>query len=65
MGAGFPVRMGLAAVGVTEGDVHAGKFFVLEKDADHFGEAEVGAEGKLADAITVFVRVALVPKFLF
>ena len=45
MRAGFPVGMGLAAVGVAEGDVHAGKFFVLEEDADHFRKSEVGAEG--------------------
>src|SRR6266403_876995 len=45
MGAGFPVGVGLAAVRVTEGDVHAGKFFVLKENADHLGEAEVSAEG--------------------
>src|SRR5258708_29693977 len=65
VGAGFPVGVGLAAVGVAEGDVHAGEFFVLKEDADHFGEAEVGAESELAYAITVFVGVAVVPEFLF
>src|SRR5258708_37887787 len=65
VGAGFPVGVGLAAVGVAEGDVHAGEFFVLKEDADHFGEAEVGAESELAYAITVFVGVAVVPELLF
>ena len=61
----FPVGVGLAAVGIAEGNMHAGKFFVLEQDADHFGEAEVGAEGQLADAVAVFVGVAILPEFLF
>src|SRR5216684_5006799 len=65
VGAGFPVGVGLAAVGVAEGDVHAGEFFVLKEDADHFREAEVGAESELAYAITVFVGVAVVPELLF
>jgi hypothetical protein len=33
----FPVGVGLAAVGVAKGDVDAGKFFVLQKDANHRG----------------------------
>src|SRR3984957_10444395 len=61
---GFPVGMGLAAVGVAEGDVDAGEFFVLEKNADHFGKTEVGAEGEFADAVAVFVGVAVIPEFL-
>src|SRR5260370_19504929 len=65
VGAGFPVGVGLAAVGVAEGDVDAGEFFVLKEDANHFGEAEVGAKSELAYAITVFVGVAVVPEFLF
>ena len=61
---GFPVGVGLAAVGIAESDVDAGKFFVLKKDADHFGEAEVGAEGEFADAVAIFVGVAVIPEFL-
>src|SRR5713226_8486696 len=45
--------------------MHAGEFFVLKEDADHFGEAEVGAEGELAYAVAVFVGVAVVPEFRF
>src|ERR1700688_3574117 len=56
--------MRLVAIRITEGDVHAGKFFVLKKIADHLGEAQVGAEGQLADAVAVFVGVAIVPEFL-
>ena len=32
---GFPVGMSLAAIGIAEGDVYAGKFFILKKNADH------------------------------
>lgn len=31
----FPVGVSLAAVRVAEGDVHARKFLVLQKNADH------------------------------
>src|ERR1700676_1445798 len=56
--------MGLVAVGIAEGDVHAGKFFVLQKVADHLREPEVGAESQLADAVAIFVGMAIVPEFL-
>src|ERR1700681_259368 len=56
--------MGLVAVGIAEGDVHAGKFFVLKEISNHLGEAEVGAEGQLADAVAVLVGMAIVPEFL-
>src|ERR1700757_3935975 len=55
VGFGFPVGVSLTAVWVAEGDVHAGEFFVLQKNADHFGKAEIGAESQFADAIAVFV----------
>src|SRR5579859_3518776 len=56
--------MGLVAVGIAEGDVYAGKFFVLQKIADHLRKPEVGAEGEFADAVAVFVGVAIIPEFL-
>src|SRR5260370_24415091 len=55
----------MAAVGIAEGDVDAGKFFVLKKNADHFGTSEVGAESEFDDAIAIFIGVALVPEFVF
>ena len=33
---GLPVRMGLAAVRIAERNVYAGKFLVLEQNANHF-----------------------------
>jgi len=42
--------------------VDAGDLFVLEEDADHALDAEVGAERKLTDAVAVLVGVAVVPE---
>src|SRR5215467_14995210 len=56
--------MRLAAVGIAKGDVDTGKLFVLKQDADHFGQSKIGSEGQLADAVAVFVGVAIVPEFL-
>src|SRR6266436_8512495 len=61
---GFPVGMGLASVGVSKRDVHAGKFFILQKNADHLGKSKIGAESELADTVAVFVGVAILPEFL-
>lgn len=61
---GFPVGVSLRTVGVAEGEVNAGEFFVLEQNANHFGEAEVGAKGKFADAVGIFVGVAVIPEFI-
>ena len=51
MGGGLPPRAGLGAVGVAKGDVHAGHFFVLQDVADDALDADVGADGDLADAV--------------
>ena len=32
---GSPIGVGLAAVGISECEVHAGKFIILEQNADH------------------------------
>src|SRR5690349_1967582 len=42
--------------------MNAGEFLVLKEHADHFGKAEVGAESQFADAIAVFVGVAIIPE---
>ncbi len=36
----IPVHVRLAGVRIAERNVHAGEFFVLKKDADHFRRAE-------------------------
>ena len=35
VGSGFPVGVGLAAVGIAEGNVDAGEFFVLQQNSNH------------------------------
>ena len=50
--------------GIAEGEVHAGDLFVLEQDADHLAQPEVGAERQLADPIAVAVGVAVGPEVL-
>ena len=60
----FPVGAGLAAVGIAEREVDAGDLLVLQQDADHVAEREVGAEGQLADAVAVLVGVAVAPELL-
>ena len=47
----LPVGVGLAAVRIAKGQVHAGEFLVLKQNADHFREAKVGAESQFADAV--------------
>src|SRR5438876_3688322 len=61
---GFPVRVSLAAVGIAKGEMHAGKLFVLEQHADHFGQSKIRSEGQLSDAVAVFVGVAILPELL-
>ena len=60
----LPVGVRLAAVGIAEREVHARHLLVLQQDADHVAETEVGAERELADAIAVGVGVAVVPEIL-
>ncbi len=52
----------MCAVGVAEGDVDAGEFFVLQDVADDALDADVGADGELADAVGVFVGVGVGPE---
>src|SRR6266851_2503703 len=62
MGGGLPWGSGVGAVGVAEGYVDAGEFFVLEDVADDALDADVGADGELADAVGVFVGVGVGPE---
>src|SRR5580698_3638785 len=62
VGAGAPGCAGVLAIGIAEGDVDAGKFLILENVADDALDAEVGADGKLAHAIGVFIGVRVGPK---
>ena len=65
MGTGAPGGAGVFAVGVAEGDVDAGEFFVLQDVSDDALDAEVGADGEFADAVGVFVGVGVGPEIGF
>ena len=52
----------MGAVGVSEGNVDAGEFLVLQDVADDPIDANVGADGELADAVGVFVGVGVGPE---
>src|SRR4029079_15665102 len=59
----LPWRAGLAAVGVAEGDEDPRNLLVLQQDADHLAEGDVGAERQFADPVAVLVGVAVGPEF--
>ena len=65
MSAGAPGGAGVFAVGVAKGDVDAGKFFVLQDVSNDALDAEVGADGKFANAVGVFVGVSVGPEIGF
>ncbi len=65
VGGRIPLRAGVRAVRIAEGDVDAGIFFVLQNLADHVVELDVGADGELADAVAVLVGVGVAPEILF
>src|SRR5258708_4619753 len=64
MGRTLPGLAGVLAIGMAEGDVDAGEFLVLQDVADDAGAGEVGADGELADAVGVLVRVAILVELL-
>src|SRR5580698_2152624 len=64
VGHGRPLRAGVRAIRIAEGDVNAGKFFVLQDIADHLPYANVRANGELADTIRVFVGMRVSPEIV-
>src|SRR5450631_2191239 len=63
--AGAPGGAGMLAVWIAEGDVDSGELLVLEDVADDALNAEVGADGKLAYAVGVFIGMRVGPEILF
>ena len=51
MSAGPPGSAGVFAIRIAERDVNAGKLLILKDIANHAGNADVGADGKLADPV--------------
>src|SRR5690242_2281071 len=59
----LPIGVCLAAVRIAKSEMYAGEFLILEQDADHLRQAQIGAKSEFADPVTVFVGVAIVPEF--
>src|ERR1035437_2225678 len=49
--AGVPGCAGVLTIRVAEGDMDAGEFFVLQNIANHALNAEIGANGELANPV--------------
>ena len=64
VGGGIPGRTGVLAVGIAEGDVDAGEFFILQDVSDDMVDAQIGPDGELADTIGVFIRVRIRPELV-
>jgi len=59
---GAPGSAGVLAIRIAEGDVDAGELLVLKDVADDALDAEVGADGELADAVGVFIGMGVGPE---
>src|SRR5215510_2566862 len=61
---GSPVRPGVFGVRMTEGNVNAGNFFVLQNVSDNVRAGDVCADGKFTDAVAVFVCAGVSTKLV-
>jgi len=59
-----PVRASVLGIGMTEGDVNARNFFILQNVADDVRTGGVGAARKFADPIAVFICAGVSAKFV-
>ena len=59
---GGPIRASVLGIGMAKGNVDAGNFFILQNVTDDMSAGGVCADGKFADAITVFVRAGVSAK---
>ena len=55
----------MLSIGVTEGDVDAGKFLVLKNIANDALHTEIGADGELAHTVRVFIGMRVGPEIGF
>src|SRR5207245_4441505 len=58
-----PVSASVIRVRMSEGNVNAGNFFVLQNISDHVGTSGVGADGEFAHPIAVLVGRSISAKF--
>src|SRR5260370_27866659 len=59
-----PVGAGVRAVRIAERNMDARDLLILENVADHIANGNVGADGEFANAVAVFIGVAVIPELL-
>src|SRR6266540_5072349 len=59
-----PVCAGVLGVGMTKSDVNTGDFFILQNVSNNVRASRVGADGKFAHAVAVFVSAGVSAKFI-
>src|SRR5437660_8775515 len=64
VGLGNPIRPSVFGIRMTEGDMNAGNFFVLQNVTDDVGAGDVCVNGKFTYAVAVFVRAGVSVKFV-
>ena len=55
----------MRAVRIPECDMYAGIFLILQNLPDHIFEIDIGADGKFADTVAVFIGVRVFPEIAF
>src|SRR5947208_14775777 len=60
---GRPIGARVPGIGMTEGDVDTGNFFVLQNIADHVSARGICADCEFADAVAILVRAGVSAKF--
>ena len=61
---GQPVCASMLGVGMTKSDVNTGDFFILQNVSNDMRASSVGADGKFAYTVAVFVSGGVGPKFI-
>src|SRR2546428_2888627 len=61
---GNPICAGVFGIRMTEGNMDAGNFFVLQDVSDDVRAGRVGADSEFAYAIAVFIRTGVSAKFV-
>src|SRR5438477_309589 len=59
-----PIRASVFGVRMSKGDVDSGNLLILQNVSDDVGAGGIGADGKFADAIAVFVGAGVESKII-
>src|SRR5438309_1074385 len=59
-----PIGPGVLGIRMTKGEMNAGNFFVLQNVSNYVSASRVGADGKFAHSVAVFIGAGVSAKFL-